>query len=99
MKWRLSLLDYIKDPWGLASYVNVVYAVACARSGEWGSVSTLALDGPRSWQWRDAPHHWSTVVPIRADAVEHDLGLPDGILDGQLVEDIEFEYLDRVVDG
>ena len=35
-----------------------------------------------SWQWRDAPHHWSTVVPIRADAVEHDLGLPDGILDG-----------------
>ncbi len=60
--WRLSLLDYVKDPWGLASYVNVVYAVACARSGVWGSVSTLALGRPR-WGHGNGVTHRTTGVP------------------------------------
>ncbi len=38
-------------------------------------------------------------MPKRTDTVEHDLGLLDGILDGSRVEDIECEYLDRIVDG
>ena len=38
-------------------------------------------------------------MPKRTDAIEHNLGLLDSILDGQHVKDIEFEYLDRIVDG
>ena len=37
-------------------------------------------------------------MPKRADAVEHDLGLLDGALDGTLVKDVELKYLDRIVD-
>ena len=38
-------------------------------------------------------------MPKRTDAIEHDLGLLDSILYGQRVKDIEFEYLDGIVDG
>jgi len=38
-------------------------------------------------------------MPKRTDAIEHDLGLLDSILDGQRVKDIKFKYLDRIVDG
>lgn len=38
-------------------------------------------------------------MPKRTDAIEHDLSLLDGILDGKRVKDIEFEYLDGIVDG
>lgn len=51
------------------------------------------------WNVHDVLHDWRAVVPIRPDAVEHDLGLSDGSLDGARVEYVEFEYSDRVVDG
>ena len=47
----------------------------------------------------DLLHNRGTVMPKRTDAIDHDLGLLDGIFDGQRVEDIELEYLDGIVDG
>jgi len=40
---------------------------------------------------RHVPHDWSPIVPERAGAIEHDLGLPDGTLDGLLVENVDLE--------
>ena len=59
----------------------------------------IDYDAIRAMGTTHAPHDWSPIVPIRADAIEHDLGLPDSTLDGLLVEDVDVEELDRVVDG
>ena len=93
---NISLFDYVENPWGLPGDIDVVYTVPCARAG---SISDLhqQLDRRDSLHF-DLLHDWRTVVPKRTDAVEHNLGLLDGVLNGSFIEDIKLEYFDRIVE-
>jgi hypothetical protein len=95
--WKnISLLDYVENPWCLPGDIDVVYTVPCACAG---SIFDLHQQRDRHDALHfDLPHDWRTVVPKRTNAVEDNLGLLDGTLDGSLIEDIKLEYFDRIVE-
>lgn len=95
-KKHASLFDYVEDPRRLSGYIDVVYAVPCARAGVYAYRHQFRLRyGDRlrcdHCNGHDIPHDWSPIVPEGADAIEHDLGLLDDTLDGLLVENVDVE--------